>query len=79
MDSVMWQPSENFVRKYHVVCSLAMVLCGVVVAVICLNPASFPSVYRFLVDDRIALVMPYILFIVLGEAVFSIWYFLFRK
>lgn len=49
------------------------------VIVICLVPAFFPGIYRLLVDDRVGIVIPYLMFIALGEAAFSIWYFLFRK
>ena len=75
----MWQPTEQFIIKCHLAGSLAMLVCGAVIFAICLLPAYFPAGYRFLVDDRIAIVIPYVLFIALGEAIFSIWYFLFRK
>jgi hypothetical protein len=49
------------------------------IILICLVPSFFPGIYRLLVDDRIGIVIPYLLFIAVGESVFSIWYFLFRK
>jgi hypothetical protein len=75
----MRRPSEKFLIKYHIAASIATLVCGAGIIVICLVPSYFPTVYRLLVDDRIAIVIPYILFIVLGEAIFSIWYFLFRR
>jgi hypothetical protein len=75
----MWQPNENFLKKYHVAASLATIMCGASIIFICLAPAYFPGIYRLLVDDRIAIVIPYLLFIALGEAIFSVWYFLFRN
>lgn len=75
----MWQPNESFLKKYHIAASIAtLVCCGGIIA-ICLDPSFFPEGYRLLVDDRIALVIPYLLFLALGEAIFSIWYFLIRK
>lgn len=75
----MWQPSVNFFIKYHIAGSIATLGCGAIIIFICLVPTFFPSIYRLFVDDRIGMVVPYILFIALGESIFSIWYFLFRK
>ena len=75
----MWQPKENFFIKFHVAGSIATLVCGVSIIVICLVPSFFPGIYRLLVDDRISIVIPYLLFIALGESIFSIWYFVFRK
>lgn len=74
----MWQPSERLFVKYHVAGSIAMLICGLTVVVICLAPAYFPGVSRFFADDRLGSI-PYLLFIALGESLFSIWYFIFRK
>jgi len=74
----MWQPSERFFIKYHVVGSIATLICCLAVVFICLVPAYFPGVYRLLADDHLG-IMPYLLFIALGESIFSIWYFIFRK
>lgn len=75
----MWRPNENFIIKFHVAGSIATVAYAVILIASCLFPALFPGVYRLLIDDRIAMIIPYLLFIALGEAVFSLWYFLFRK
>lgn len=75
----MWQPSENFIIKYHITGSIATLACCLSIVYICLAPARFPGIYKLLVDDRIGIVIPYLLFIALGESIFSIWYFLFRK
>jgi len=75
----MWQPKESFFIKFHIVGSIATLVCGVSLIFVVFAPSLFPAVYKLLVDDRISIVIPYILFIALGEAVFSIWYFLFRK
>jgi len=75
----MWLPDEGFFIKTHIVGSIATLACGVSIILICLVPSFFPGIYRLLVDDRISIVIPYLLFIALGESIFSIWYFLFRK
>lgn len=76
---VMWRPDESFIKKYHIAGSIATLVLGISIICICLAPAHFPGVYKLLVDDRIGIVIPYLLFIALGESIFSIWYFLFRK
>jgi hypothetical protein len=75
----MWQPSEHFFINCHVAGSVAALVCSLSVIIICFAPAYFPGVYRLLVDDRVGIVIPYLLFLVLGESIFSIWYFKFRK
>ena len=75
----MWQPTESFFTKFHIAGSIAMLVCGLSIIFICLVPTYFPGIYRLLVDDHISFVIPYLLFIALGESIFSIWYFLFRK
>ncbi len=75
----MWQPSENLFIKFHIAGSIATLVCGLSIIIICLSPTLFPGIYRLLVDDRIAIVIPYLLFIALGESIFSILYFLVRK
>jgi hypothetical protein len=75
----MWRPSERFFVKYHVTASLATLVCGFTVIFVCFVPECFPGIYRLLVDERIGIIIPYLLFIALGESIFSIWYFMFRK
>lgn len=75
----MRKSGERLLRRCHVAGSLAALVFGITVMVVYLAPESVPGVYRVLADDRIAMVMPYLLFIILGEAAFSVWYFLFRK
>lgn len=75
----MWLPSENFFIKAHIAGSIATLACGVSIIIVCLVPSFLPGIYRLLVDDRVGIVIPYLLFIALGESIFSIWYFLFRK
>jgi len=75
----MWLPDESFFIKTHIVGSVATLVCGVSIILICLVPSFFPGIYRILVDGRISIIVPYLLFIALGESIFSIWYFLFRK
>ena len=75
----MWQPNEKFFMKCHVAGSIATLICCLSVIYIALVPSSFSGIYRLLVDDRIGIVIPYLLLIALGESIFSIWYFLFRK
>jgi len=75
----MWQPSERFFIKSHIIGSIATLACCLSIFIIGLAPSFFPNVYRLLVDERISTVIPYLLFIALGESIFSIWYFVFRK
>lgn len=75
----MWQPSERIFVKCHVAGSVATLVFGLSVVAIFFAPSRFPGIYRLLVDDRIGIVIPYLLFLVIGESIFSIWYFLFRK
>ncbi len=75
----MWQPNEKICIKFHIAGSIATLVCGFTVIFICLAPVYFPGAYRLLLDDRIGIIIPYLLFIALGESIFSIWYFLFRK
>jgi len=75
----MWQPSEGIFIKYHIAGSIATLVCGLSIIYICLDPSNSPGIYRLLVDDRVGLVIPYLLFVALGESIFSIWYFVFRK
>ena len=75
----MWKPDERFYIRSHVVSSIATLACCVSIIVVCLVPSFFPGVFRLLVDARITMVVPYLLFIALGGSIFSIWYFLCRK
>jgi len=75
----MWVPDEKFFIRAHIVGSIATIACAVSIFLIGLVPSFIPGMYRLLVDGRISIVIPYLLFIALGESVFSIWYFLFRK
>ncbi len=75
----MWLPNEYFYIKCHIASSAATLVCGVSIVFICLAPSFFPGMYRLLADDRIGIIIPYLLFIALGESIFSIWYFIFRK
>jgi hypothetical protein len=75
----MWQPDENILVRFHIAGSIATLVCGGSVILICLDPTFFPGIYRLMIDDRIGIIVPYLLFIALGESIFSIWYFLFRK
>jgi hypothetical protein len=75
----MWKPNESFYVTSHVISSIATLVCCVIIIVICLDPSFFPGIFRLLVDERITVVVPYLLFIALGGSIFSIWYFLFRE
>lgn len=72
-------PSENFFIKSHIIGSIATLAAGLSVIIICLFPSFLPGIHRLLVDDRVGIVIPYLLFLALGESIFSIWYFIFRK
>ncbi|NVN99348.1 MAG: hypothetical protein HXX17_08490 [Geobacteraceae bacterium] len=70
---------ENFFVKTHLAVSIGTIVFGTAILLICLTPSLFPALYKLLLDDRIAMIIPYLLLIALGEAIFSIWYFLFRN
>ena len=72
-------PTEKFFIKSHIVGSLATLVSAVAIILIGLIPSLFPGIYRLLVDDRVGIVIPYLLLIALGGSLFSIWFFLFRK
>jgi uncharacterized membrane protein len=72
-------PTEKFFIKSHIVGSLATFVSAVAIILIGLIPSLFPGIYRLLVDDRVGIVIPYLLLIALGGSLFSIWFFLFRK
>jgi len=75
----MWKPDESFYIKSHVVSSIVTLVCCVSIIVISLVPSFFPGIFRLLVDHRITIVVPYLLFVSLVGSIFSIWYFCFRK
>ena len=75
-----WTPTEKFFIKSHVAGSIATLVSAMTIVLICLVPSLFPSIHRLLVDDhRVGIVIPYLLLIALGNSLFSIWFFLFRK
>jgi hypothetical protein len=75
----MWQLDERFYIKSHIATSIATFVCGLTIVLICIFPSLLPGIYRLLVDDRLGIVIPYLLFMALGGSIFSIWYFLIRK
>lgn len=75
----MKQLKESYFIKSHVASSIAVFFCGVSIVFICLFPTFFPGIYELLVDDRIWIIVPYLLFLVLSGSIFSIWYFILRK
>ena len=76
---VMWIPTEKIFIRSHIAGSVATLVCAVSIILICLIPSLFPGIYRVLVDDRVGIVIPYLLLIALGGSLFSIWFFLLRK
>ena len=75
----MWIPTEKFFIKSHIAGSIATLVCAVSIVLIGLVPSLFPGIHKLLVDDRVGIVIPYLLLIALGGSLFSIWFFLFRK
>ena len=75
----MWKPDEDFFIKAHIVSSIATFVCGLSIVLICLIPTFSPGIYKLLVDERVSIVVPYLLFLSLAGSFFSIWYFLLRK
>lgn len=75
----MWKPDENFFIKSHIAGSIATFVCCLIIIAICLIPSFSPGIYKLLVDERINIVVPYLLFLSLAGSLFSIWYFLFRN
>lgn len=75
----MWKPDEAFFIKSHIVSSIATLVSCLIIIFICFIPSFSPGIYKLLVDERIGIVVPYLLFLSLAGSFFSIWYFLFRK
>ena len=75
----MWVPTERFFIKSHVAGSIATLVCAASILIIGLVPSFFPGIYQILIDDRVGIVIPYLLFVALGGSLFSIWYFMIRK
>jgi low affinity Fe/Cu permease len=75
----MWKPDERFYVMSHVISSIVTFVSCVCIIIICLVPSFFPGIFRLLVDGRITIVVPYLLFIALAGSIYSIWYFLVRK
>ncbi len=75
----MWQPDESTLVKFHIAGSIATLVCCASILLISFLPQFSPEIYRLLADFRIISLLPYLLFIALGESLFSIWYFLFRN
>jgi hypothetical protein len=71
----MWPLDERFYLKIHLIGSVATLLVATVVTLICLFPAFLPEIYKLIIDARISYFIPYLLFIALGESIFSLWYF----
>ena len=71
--------NKNFIVKTHIAGSATTLVFGVGFVVVCLVPSFIPEVHRVLVEDRMGIVLPYVLFIALGGSIFSIWHFLFHK
>ena len=74
-----WIPTEKFFIKSHIAGSMATLVCALSIMLIGLIPSLFPGIHRLLFDDRVGTVIPYLLLIALGNSLFSIWFFLFRK
>jgi hypothetical protein len=75
----MWKPDEFFFIKSHIAGSVATLASCLIIIVICLIPSCSPGIYKLLVDERITIVVPYLLFLSLAGSLFSIWFFLFRN
>lgn len=75
----MWVPSEQLILKLHIAGSFATIICCVCIILAGLAPQLLPDVHRVLVDERVSFIIPYFLFLALGQSLFSIWYFLLRK
>ncbi|OGT99672.1 MAG: hypothetical protein A2079_07720 [Geobacteraceae bacterium GWC2_48_7] len=71
----MWPLDEQFYLKIHLIGSVATLLIATAVTLICLFPALLPDIYEIIIDARISYFIPYLLFIALGESIFSLWYF----
>ena len=72
---MMWPLDERFYIKVHLIGSVATLLIAAMVTLICLFPAFLPDVYEIIIDARISYFIPYLIFIALGESIFSLWYF----
>lgn len=71
----MWPPDERSCIKYHLIGSAVTLLSATLLTMICLFPSLVPEIYGLIIDARISYIIPYLLFIALGESLFSLWYF----
>lgn len=72
---IMRRFDEPFYIKVHLIGSVATLLFATLITFICLFPALLPEIYELIIDARISYFIPYLLFIALGESLFSLWYF----
>lgn len=67
---------ERYFTRWHIITSIATLVLALCLVAICFVPSLIPTIYRLLVDERITIAVPYLLFLALGSSLFSIWYFL---
>jgi hypothetical protein len=67
--------NERFFIHLHIAASALTLLFCLLIATTCLVPSLIPPLYRMIADERISLVVPYLLLITLGQSLFSLWYF----
>jgi len=72
----MGRHDERFFTKWHVIASIATFIFALCLAAAGFFPAFLPGIHRLIVDDRITIAVPYLLYLALGSSLFSIWYFL---
>ena len=72
----MGRHDERFFTRWHIAASIATLIFGLCLAAVSIVPSLIPDLYRLIIDDRITIAVPYLLFIALGSSLFSIWYFL---
>lgn len=70
---------ERIYIRIHLIGSVATLLFATVLTLICLFPSLLPEIYGLIIDARISYFIPYLLFIALGESIFSLWYFTANK
>jgi hypothetical protein len=72
----MVRHDERFYTRWHVIASVATFIFALCLAAVVFFPAFLPGIHRLIIDDRITIAIPYLLFLALGSSLFSIWYFL---
>ena len=60
---------------WHVPVSVATLAIGIYLSVICIVPTFTPELREFLLNGVIFVVIPYVIFILIGSPVYTLWHY----